>query len=90
MRLGAEPASPAYNLSASVVVPPVLKADPGNAWAVTQALFDTLAGYANNVMTERWLGKLAAVNVYGFSNANTMLESVLIDFGILGPFAGSL
>ena len=65
---------------------PVEEANPGNSWAVFETYLDTLAGYCANVTTEKWTGKLAGADVFGLSNAHVMLESLRIDYDILGPF----
>ena len=83
MHLAAEPNSTLY---APAIAQAVEKADPGNSWLVSKTTFEVLIEYANNVTNEKWLGKLAGVDVYGLSNANIMFEAVLIDWGINGPF----
>lgn len=64
----------------------VEKADPGNSWLAVKTSFGVLAEYANNVTNAKWSSKLAGCDVYGITNANVMFESVLIDWGIMGPF----
>ena len=62
------------------------KVAPGNSWFATKSTYALLTEHANNVTNEKWLGKLAGVDVYGIDNANVMFEAVLIDWGINGPF----
>ena len=63
-----------------------LKTDPGNTWALFKAYLDTLARYCADKTNQKWLGKLAGADVFQFDNALSMIESLRIDFGLLGPF----
>ncbi len=38
-----------------------------------------------NTTSTKWLGKLSAQDVYGFSNAAKMVEGLRLDYEILGP-----
>ena len=85
--LSGEPANASNPVSVQTALPPIEAANPGNAWAPFYFYFhDLVANYCANKTQEKWLGRLAAVDVEGHTNAVTMLESLRIDFGILGPF----
>jgi hypothetical protein len=85
--LSGQPDNGSNPLAASTIFAPVAKADPGNTWALFRAYLDTLTGYAANKTTAKWTDRLAATEVWAFSNAGVMLESVRIDYGVLGPYA---
>ncbi|KAK4500923.1 hypothetical protein PRZ48_009115 [Zasmidium cellare] len=77
-------------LSAEFLMGPVTAANPNNPWA-PQAYFEkVITEWVANVTISRWQGRLAAIDVYGLSNAEAMLEPVKIDYGILGPFGVKL
>ena len=81
-------ALPDGSLSASsVIVPAVLGANPHNSWAVFEEYTNTLTDWVYEDMASRWNHRLYANDVFGRSHAASMVESVRIDFGILGPFA---
>lgn len=67
------------------IVGAVAAKNPGNTWAVYKMYLDTLAELCANVTNEKWLGRLAAADVYQFENAGLVIESLRIDYGILGP-----
>jgi len=73
-------------ISANAILGAVQKADPGNAWAAFKTYLDIVTNYCANVTTEKWLGKLGAVDVWAFENAYAMVESLRIDSNVLGPF----
>ncbi|KAI9168101.1 endoglucanase [Paramyrothecium foliicola] len=54
---------------------------------VVQGLPRYLTDYCYNKTLNKWGTTLAAADVFGYSNAEVMVESLRIDFGILGPFA---
>jgi hypothetical protein len=60
--------------------------DPTNPWAVFRAYLDACASQAANAVVPNWLGRLGGADVYTYSNAYTMVESLRIDTGQLGPF----
>ncbi|KAG7284510.1 hypothetical protein NEMBOFW57_010885 [Staphylotrichum longicolle] len=74
------------SLSAGPVLAAVDRADPGNAWAAFKTYLDLVTTYCANVTTEKWLGKLGAVDVWAFENAYAMVESLRIEWNVLGPF----
>ena len=61
--------------------------NPGNAWALFKGVLDATSRYCGvNVTGRKWAGVLAGWDVYGFENGYAMVESLRIDFGVLGPF----
>ena len=73
-------------LGIKAISEPVLAKNPGNSWAVTDTYLDVTSSYCNNLTNAKWLNRLAGSDVFGKSNAATMVESLRIDFDILGPF----
>jgi glyoxylase-like metal-dependent hydrolase (beta-lactamase superfamily II) len=61
--------------------------NPGNTWAVFKTYLDTITGLCANTTNEKWLGQLAAADVFQFENAGSMVEGLRIDYSVLGPFA---
>ena len=58
-----------------------------NAWAIYKAYLDAASARIAAPVTEKYLGKLAAADVYTFDNAFTVFEfSVREDGGMQGPF----
>ena len=74
------------SLSASKIESAVYKVDPEDPWALFDTYIDYLADWVAKDLASRWSKKLYGTGVYGKSHAVTMLESVRIDWGILGPF----
>jgi glyoxylase-like metal-dependent hydrolase (beta-lactamase superfamily II) len=64
----------------------VLGSNPGNYWAVFKVYLDLVAERCANVTSEKWLGKLGAVDVFAFEGAYAMVEHLRLDFNVLGPF----
>ncbi|MBT2231897.1 hypothetical protein [Nonomuraea sp. NEAU-A123] len=58
----------------------------GNAWAIFKTFLDAVAQTAAAPVTAKYAGLLAAADVFTVDNAWTLLESLRIDTGILGPF----
>ena len=58
----------------------------GNAWAIFKTYLDAVAQTAAAPVTAKYTGLLAAADVFTVDNAWTLLESLRIDTGILGPF----
>ena len=73
-------------ISAEAIEPPVEAANPGNSWALFKVYLDTVTDYCNNKTNEKWLGRLAGVDSFGFENSWSFVESLRIDYGILGPY----
>jgi len=63
----------------------VLGMNEGNYWALFAVYLDTVAERCYNVTNERWLGRLAAQDVFGYSHAWRMTESLRLDYDVLGP-----
>ena len=57
-----------------------------NAWAIFKAYPDAASAQAAAPETQKYLGKLAAADVFTFDNAFAVIESLRIDGGVLGPF----
>lgn len=72
---------------AAELLGPVSAKNPHNNWAGFKNYLDVTAERCANVTNEKWLGRLAAADVFQFENAGVMIESLRIDFGVLGPFA---
>ncbi|KAL8941815.1 MAG: hypothetical protein Q9216_002015 [Gyalolechia sp. 2 TL-2023] len=87
IRLSGAPPNASNPLSVETILAPVEAANPRNSWAVFEVyLNDVITGWCANKTTEAWLDRLAGADVFTRSNAGIMVESVRIDFGILGPF----
>jgi len=65
---------------------PFFKKYGDNAWAIFKAYLDAASAQAAAPVTKKYLGKLAAADVFTFDNAFAVLESLRIDGGVLGPF----
>ncbi|MEU2282500.1 MBL fold metallo-hydrolase [Streptomyces sp. NPDC013178] len=59
----------------------------GNSWAIFKTYLDAVAERAAEPVIAKYSGLLAAADVFTVDNAFTMLESLRIDAGILGPFS---
>src|SRR6266545_2082870 len=59
----------------------------GNAWAIFKTYLDAVAQTAAAPVTAKYTGLLAAADVFTVDNAWTLLESLRIDTGTLGPFS---
>jgi hypothetical protein len=59
----------------------------GNSWAVFKTYLDAVARQAADPVIAKYTGVLAAADVFTLDNAATMLESLRIDTGLLGPFS---
>ncbi|WP_236654285.1 MBL fold metallo-hydrolase [Streptacidiphilus anmyonensis] len=58
----------------------------GNSWAVFRTYLEAVAERAAGPVTAKYLGRLAAADVFTVDNAAAMLESLRIDSDVLGPF----
>jgi hypothetical protein len=58
----------------------------GNAWAIFKTYLDAAAHQTAGPVIAKYTGLLAAADVFTVDNAFTMLESLRIDGGQLGPF----
>ncbi|KAL8715732.1 MAG: hypothetical protein Q9220_000399 [cf. Caloplaca sp. 1 TL-2023] len=87
IRLSAAPPNATNPLSVQTSLVAVEAANLGNPWALFYVYeHDVLAGWCGNKTIAAWLGRLAGVDVYTPDNAVTMINSLRIDFGLLGPF----
>jgi glyoxylase-like metal-dependent hydrolase (beta-lactamase superfamily II) len=59
----------------------------GNSWAIFKTYLDAVAQQAAAPIIAKYTGVLAAADVFTTDNCATMLESLRIDAGILGPFS---
>ncbi|KAG0645315.1 hypothetical protein D0Z07_8836 [Hyphodiscus hymeniophilus] len=84
--LSGSPPNSTNPVSAYSMIPPILAIDPGNSWAEFKLYLFNIATYCADVTNKKWLGRLGAADVYGFENAYQMVESLRIDYNILGPF----
>ena len=73
-------------ISAAGLEKSVEASNPGNQWALFKAVLDATCEYCVNVTNRKWLGTLAGADVFGFENAWIMVNSLRIDFDVLGPF----
>ena len=73
------------NVGLGTIATDVLTNNPGNAWAEFRVYLDLVGDLCYNTTSEKWLGKLSAQDVYGFSNAAKMVESLRLDYDVLGP-----
>lgn len=58
----------------------------GNSWAIFKTYLDAVATQAADPVTAKYLGQLAAADVFTPDNAASMVNSLRIDSGVLGPF----
>ena len=63
----------------------VLAANPGNYWALFGVYIDAVAELCYNLTSEKWLGRLAGQDVFGFGHARKLVESLRLDYDVLGP-----
>jgi len=57
-----------------------------NSWAVFKAYLDAAAAQVAGPVTAKYLGRLAAADVFTADNAYVMFEALRVDYGTLGPF----
>lgn len=65
---------------------PFFKKYGDNAWAIFKAYLDAASAQAAAPVTKKYLGKLAAADVFTADNAYVMFEALRVDYGTLGPF----
>ena len=73
-------------LGGQAILGPVFAKNPGNEWAAFEVYMEVTAGYCANITSDKWINRLAGSDVFQLSNAETMFESLRIDYGILGAF----
>ena len=78
--LSTQPPGEGNPISAQGIVNATAAANPGNPWAVFKTYLDDVSAYCADVTNRKWLGRIAAVDVYAFENAYAMVESLRIDF----------
>ena len=62
-------------------------ADYGNnSWAIFKAYLDAAAAKVAAPVVAKYLGRLAAADVFTADNAYVMFEALRVDYGTLGPF----
>jgi hypothetical protein len=61
-------------------------ADANNSWALFQAYLDMASEMTTKEMLAKWRGKLGAADVFTYDHAQTIVESLRIDYGVLGAF----
>jgi glyoxylase-like metal-dependent hydrolase (beta-lactamase superfamily II) len=71
---------------ASLNPAPFFKKYGNNSWAIFKAYLDAAAAQIAAPVTAKYLGKLAAADVFTLDNAYVMFESLRVDYGDLGPF----
>ena len=72
---------------ASLNPAPIFQEFGNNAWAIFKVYLDAASAQTAAPVTAKYLGKLAAADVFTFDNAFEVFEFVLrVDGGVLGPF----
>jgi glyoxylase-like metal-dependent hydrolase (beta-lactamase superfamily II) len=84
--LGSEPPSKSNNLSASIIGPAVLKANPNNPFAEMRVLLRAYAEYCETKTNAKYKDILAGTDVEGFENAFRMIDSLRLEYNFQGPF----
>jgi glyoxylase-like metal-dependent hydrolase (beta-lactamase superfamily II) len=57
-----------------------------NLWAIFKAYLDAAAAEVAGPVTAKYLGRLAAADVFTADNAYVMFEALRVEYGMLGPF----
>lgn len=76
-------------LGAADLLGPVSALNPENPWAAFEVYLEATAAHCANRTNEKWIARLAGSDVFQLDNAETMIESLRIDYGVLGPFANT-
>ena len=76
-------------LGPAALLGPVTENNPGNTWAQFRTYLDVAAEACANKTNEKWTGRLGGADVFGWSNAVKAIESLRIDYDVLGPFGVS-
>ncbi|KAJ7836794.1 beta-lactamase-like protein [Mycena olivaceomarginata] len=77
----------ALNGDMTDAIGPTAAVNPGNVWATPKALFRVAAQICADNTTSCWLSVLGAVDVFAFENAYRMVNSLLIEYDVPGPFS---
>lgn len=87
IRLSAAPPIASNPLSVETAFAVVKTVNPGNPWALFEDyLYDLVGKWCANKTNTAWQDRLAGLDVFGVHNAVTLIESLRIDYGILGPY----
>ena len=62
------------------------EADPANLWAIFRRYLDGVCAEVAEALIPKWQDRLGGVDVFTDLNAFTMVESLRLDYGHLGPF----
>jgi hypothetical protein len=57
-----------------------------NSWAIFKAYLDAAAAKVASPVIAKYLGRLAAADVFTADNAYVMFEALRVDYATLGPF----
>ena len=68
------------------VLGPVMMDSPGNPWAEFKVYLKAVTDACAEKTNRKWEGRLSGLDAFGWENAYKMVESVRIDFGVLGDF----
>lgn len=68
----------------SEAVSETVAANPGNQWATFKAYLRAAADLCAETTNRKWTGKLAGSDVFGWENAYKMVESLRIEYDVLG------
>ena len=60
--------------------------DPANLWAIFRRYLDGVCADVSDALVPKWQDRLGGVDVFTDLNAFTMVESLRLDYGHLGPF----
>jgi len=60
--------------------------DPANLWAIFRRYLDGVCADVSDALVPKWQDRLGGVDVFTDLNAFTMVESLRLDYGRLGPF----
>ena len=64
---------------------PVSAANPANGWAFFKTYLKVATDMCAEETNKKWNGRLAGMDAFGWENAYKMIESLRIDYDILGP-----
>ena len=57
-----------------------------NSWAIFKAYLDAASAEVAGPVVAKYLGRLAAADVFTADNAYVMFEALRVEYGVLGPF----
>ena len=73
-------------VNTTAVLGPVMMDSPGNPWAEFKVYLKAVTDACAEKTNRKWEGRLSGLDAFGWENAYKMVESVRIDFGVLGDF----